>query len=262
MTPPPLRRAPALLPARLLAGCAGGGLILLLASAPAWAQFKVVGPDGRITYTDRMPADAGAGAKVQALRRDGTPVAIAGSASSASNPSNPTSATSATSATNASGNSSTAAALTAGLPFELRSVVTRFPVTIYTSTDCAPCAQGRSLLTRRGVPYTERSVTSDDDIAALLRLTGGRTVPALSVGGQALRGFQDADWHSTLDLAGYPRESRLPRGWEAAPTTPVVARSAVTASGGASPLAIDTPPEPPALPTPPATAAASTALRF
>ena len=260
---PPLRRAPDLLPASrltpllapLLARCAGGGLILLLASTPAWAQFKVVGPDGRVTYTDRMPADAGAGAKVQVLRRDGTPAAVAGSAG------NPTDATS--TATSNAGNTSATAALTAGLPFELRSVVTRFPVTLYTSSDCAPCAQGRSLLTLRGVPYTERSVTSDDDIAALLRLTGGRTVPSLSVGGQALRGYQDADWHSTLDLAGYPRESRLPRGWAAAPTTPVVARSAATAAGGSSPLTLNgLPTEPSAPPPPPADAAASASFRF
>ena len=247
--------------APLLARWAGGGLIILLASTPAWAQFKVVGPDGRVTYTDRMPADAGAGAKVQALRRDGTTAAVAGSAS---NPINATTnATNATNATSNAGNSSATAALTAGLPFELRSVVTRFPVTLYTSPDCAPCAQGRSLLTLRGVPYTERSVTSDDDIAALLRLTGGRTVPALSVGGQALRGFQDADWLSTLDLAGYPRESRLPRGWAAAPATPVVSRTAANPAGGGSPLTMNgAAAEPPTLPTPPATDAASAGLRF
>jgi hypothetical protein len=48
----------------------------------------------------------------------------------------------------------------------------------------------------------------------------------LTVGGQALRGFQEADWQGTLDLAGYPRESRLPRNFQAPAPTPLVARSA------------------------------------
>ena len=166
-------------------------LVLLLAAGASHAQYKVVGPDGRITYTDR-PVAAEPGAQVQALRRDASP---------ASN--------------------------SPLLPIELREPVARFPVTLFTSSDCPPCDSGRKLLQQRGVPYTERLVSSDDDIAALQRLSGGRTVPALSVGSQALRGFQDADWQGTLDLAGYPKESRLPRGWAPPPPTPLVARAPV-----------------------------------
>ena len=47
----------------------------------------------------------------------------------------------------------------------------------------------------------------------------------VTVGAQVLRGFVDADWQGTLDLAGYPRESKLPRGWTAGPATPLVARA-------------------------------------
>src|SRR5574337_979026 len=32
--------------------------LLATATASAWAQFKVVGPDGRVTYTDRAPSPA------------------------------------------------------------------------------------------------------------------------------------------------------------------------------------------------------------
>jgi len=28
---------------------------LLMAAGPAWALYKVVGPDGKVTYTDRPP---------------------------------------------------------------------------------------------------------------------------------------------------------------------------------------------------------------
>ena len=166
---------------------------LLLACGLALAQYKVVAPDGRITYTDRPPTQAGN--QVQPLRLGG----------GAAEP----------------------ATLALLLPAELRPLVARFPVLLYTSSDCAPCDAGRKLLVERGVPFNERTVGSDDDLAALQRLTAGRTVPALSVGAQALRGFQETDWQGTLDLAGYPRESRLPRGYQPPAATPVVARAAV-----------------------------------
>ena len=168
---------------------------LLAAATPALAQYKVVGPDGKVTYTDR-PTAADAGAQVLPLRRDGLP---------------------STGATNAG----------PPLPTELRALVARFPVTLFTSSDCSPCDTGRKLLQQRGIPYSEKLVGSEDDIAALQRLSGGRTVPALTVGGQAMRGYLESDWLATLDLAGYPRESKLPRGWQAPPPSPLVARTPV-----------------------------------
>ncbi len=203
--------------------------VVALGCSAAQAQYKVVGPDGRITYTDR-PVITEAGAQVQSLRRDSTVKAASGPAQpAAANP---------------------------ALPAELRPLVARFPVILYTSSDCAPCALGRSLLLQRGVPFNERTISSDDDIAALARLTGGRSVPAITVGGQALRGFQDLDWHGTLDLAGYPRESKLPRNYQPPPAAPAVARST------AEPITITVAPAGPApeaaLPAP----AASAGIRF
>jgi glutaredoxin len=164
--------------------------VALVATLPALAQYKVVGPDGKVTYTDR-PVPPPPGGQVQPLRAA----------------------------------AAAAAAARAPLPLELRAVADRFPVTLYTSPECPPCDSGRSLLQQRGIPYTERVVSSDDDTAALQRITNGRTVPALTVGGQALRGFLDTDWQATLDLAGYPKESKLPRGWSSGPPTPLVARA-------------------------------------
>lgn len=192
-------------------------LIALTLALPAAAQYKVVGPDGSITYTDR-PVPPAAGGQVQAMRR-ATP---------------------------------SGAANGPALPTELQAVASRFPVTLYTGADCAPCDSGRQLLQQRGIPYAERLVATNDDIAALQRLTGGRTVPALTVGGQALRGFLDTDWHGTLDLAGYPKESKLPRGWQPPPSAPVVARAAVEAASA--------PPRPPAEPS--ASPSGSAGIRF
>lgn len=155
----------------------------------ASAQYKVVGPDGKVTYTDR-PVAPPTGGQVQTMR--------AGAA---------------------------AAPAAALLPLELRNLSARFPVTLYTSPECPPCDAGRLLLQQRGIPFAERLISSEDDSAALQRITNGRTVPALTVGGQALRGFLDTDWQATLDLAGFPKESKLPRGWSAGPAVPLVARA-------------------------------------
>ena len=174
--------------------------LALGAALPAVAQYKVVGPDGKITYTDR-PVTPPTGGQVQPMR-----AAVAA-----------------------------AAAARAPLPLELRAVAERFPVTLYTSADCPPCDSGRQLLQQRGIPYAERLVNSDDDAAALQRISGGRTVPALTVGGQALRGFLDTDWQGTLDLAGYPKESKLPRTWSAGPAAPLVARAPAAPDGVSNP---------------------------
>ena len=65
---------------------------------------------------------------------------------------------------------------------------------------------------QRGVPYAEKRVSTEEDIQALERLIGGRSVPGATIGPQVLRGLNMADWVAYLDAAGYPRESRLPRG--------------------------------------------------
>lgn len=202
---------------------AGAGL-----AASALAQYKVVGPDGRITYTDRPPVNEPG--KVTAMPRGSAP---------ASGP----------------------AGADGALPFELRQLVNRYPVTLYTGANCAPCNTGRQLLQQRGVPYVERLIASEEDLGALERLSGGRTIPSLTVGAQPLRGYNATDWANYLDVAGYPRESRLPRGWQPQPATPLVAReSAAPASAPATAAAA--PPPPAATPAPAPAPGTGTTIRF
>ena len=188
-------------------------LVLACFALPGHALYKVVGPDGTVTYTDRPPPaatgrPAPVGARTEAPAGD---------------------------------------APLANLPLELRQVSTRYPVTLYTGADCAPCETGRRLLAARGVPFAERRVSSEEDAEALNRLTGGRSIPTLMIGTQALRGFADSDWHSYLDAAGYPRESRLPRGYQQPAATPLVQRQAEAAAPQERPAA----PAPAAEPAPP-----------
>jgi glutaredoxin len=200
----------------------------LLTLFPAQAMYKVVQPDGSVTYTDRPPATGNA--RVTPLGRDASSVAATGGANQGA------------------------------LPLALRQAMQRYPVTLYTSADCAPCAAGRQLLQARGVPFRERLVLTVDDAAALERLVGGRTVPALTVGNQPLRGLSQTDWTAYLDAAGYPRESQLPRNWPQQPATPLVERATPNVQAQAPAAAPAPPPATPDEATP--EPAAEAPIRF
>ncbi len=200
--------------------------------ALAWAQFKVVNADGSVTYTDRPPTIANV-----ATRNTQVAARAAASAAEASNPS-------------AVSNLNTGVQL----PTELRRVMQRYPVTLYTAAACAPCELSRQMLQQRGVPYVEKRVTSEDDAMAFERLFGGRSVPALTIGIQQLRGYSANDWGAYLDAAGYPRQSLLPRGWQVPAATPLAATpvpaSVVPSPTPALPAARNEPPTPPPDPGP------------
>lgn len=164
-----------------------------LAAASAHAQqavYRIVGPDGKVTFSDKPPANADQG------KVTGTGVGATGAASASS------------------------------LPYELRQVVGRFPVMLYTSADCAPCVSGRALLIGRGIPFNERTIGTTEDQAALTRIGGDTTLPLLTVGTQKVRGYSSEEWAQYLDLAGYPKTSALPAGYRNAPAAPLVSSQA------------------------------------
>ena len=173
------------------------GLVIGLAAAPVLAQgvYRIVGPDGRVTYSDQPPP-----ANVNAR-----PV---GSATANS-----------------------AASANAQLPFELRQVSSRYPVTLYTSADCAPCNSGRNLLNSRGVPYVEKTVNTAQDTEALKRLSGETSLPFLTIGTQQIKGYSDAEWTQFMDAAGYPKQSVLPANYRRPAPSPLVAVKAAEPAG-------------------------------
>jgi glutaredoxin len=160
-------------------------LALGFTSAASLAQYKVVGPDGKTTFTDRPPpATEGL---ITALNRRGAA---------------PTTDT--------------------AWHAELREPVARFPVTLFVTTSpCAPCDAARQLLRQRGIPFSEKTVTTQRDVEAFEKLSGGRDAPTLLLGTQVLRGLAADLWNSYLDAAGYPRESRLPADYQQAPAVPL-----------------------------------------
>lgn len=174
---------------------------LLIIALPGQAQpYKVIGPDGKVTYTDRPPVTAAPG-KVTALGSRETVAIPSGDAA---------------------------------LPLELRQAAARYPVTLYVvSGACEPCEAARQLLRQRGIPFSEKQVVSAEDGEALERLSGGRDAPTLSIGSQTLRGLASEVWSSYLDAAGYPRESRLPANYQYPPATPLTERREIAAARAA-----------------------------
>jgi hypothetical protein len=175
----------------LAAGAVGVLTLTGFAATDAGAQqiYRILGPDGRVTFSDQPPLQpAGAAATIA----KSVPLTGAGGTEAA-------------------------------LPFELRQVANRFPVSLYTGPDCAPCSVGRTMLVSRGIPFTEKSVTTKDDIDALRRLAGGSPgLPFLTIGGQQLKGYSESEWTQFLDAAGYPKTSQLPAAYVPAPATPLV----------------------------------------
>lgn len=189
-------------------------LLCAIGTAQAQAVYRIVGPDGKVTFSDKPPVDA----KQGKIATTGVGAAAANSNSS--------------------------------LPFELRQVVTKYPVVLYAAASCAPCDSGRALLTSRGVPFNERTIITNEDKAALQRQMGDTSLPYLTVGGQRIRGMSESEWTQYLDAAGYPKTSKLPAGYENATPTSLVplptgspaAKAAEKAPAAASEPAYQPPP--------------------
>lgn len=158
--------------------------------AQAQQVHRIVGPDGKVTFSDRAPSlDKAAQAP--------------------------------------SGGTTAGSSVNDTLPYELRQIANRFPVTLYTGADCEPCVSARNLLVNRGVPFTERTIGSNEDIDALKRLSGNTGLPFGTIGRQQLHGYSDTEWTQYLDAAGYPKQSKLPANYRRPAATPLTAAKPV-----------------------------------
>lgn len=168
--------------------------IAALWSTASHAQvYRIVGSDGKVAFSDKPPVT------------EGTPRVGAANSSSATG------------------------GVSAGLPYELRQVASKYPVTLYVGDNCGPCGAGRSMLTSRGIPFAEKTVSSNEDAQALQRLSGDSSLPFMTIGSQQLKGFSDSEWTQFLDAAGYPSSSTLPASYRQPAATPLVAIAAAPA---------------------------------
>lgn len=195
-------------------------LTMLVWSVGAQAQlYKWVGPDGKVNYTDTPPP-----ASVKQVEKK---------------------------AAQSGGSAYT------GLPYELAELAKSHPVTLFSGPQCSPCDSGRQLLNARGIPFTEKTVASNEDIEQLKK-AGGDSLPLVLIGRNKQVGFQKNAWDAALTAAGYPESSKLPKSFsnpkaEPAAPKPVVAAPAEKPAQDADtpPRAADTAPMPPSGNAPP-----------
>jgi glutaredoxin len=195
MAHPPLTKTP---PARLDLGWLACSLVLAACAPTVLAQgvFRVVGPDGKVTFTDRPP----------------------------SAPTGPAAASAPAATSDTTTPSGT-------VPLALRQAMARFPVVLYTGTECNACDVGRKHLNTQGVPYTEKTVTTQADADALKQLSGAQTVPYLTIGRQGMKGYNEAEWLRYLAAAGYPAKSALPVGYKNPAPSPLAPLQASANTG-------------------------------
>jgi glutaredoxin len=111
------------------------------------------------------------------------------------------------------------------LSYGIRKAKQDFPVTLYVASNCGEyCVQARALLNKRGVPFVEKNLVTKEEVDAFKTLTGGDRTPTLMVGKTPLKGFQEGQWSSELDIAGYPKI--VPYGTR--PAQPAVAKPEAT----------------------------------
>ena len=173
-------------------------LMAYLITGNAQAQmYKWVSADGKVTYSDTPPP---AGAKQLTTKASG-------------------------------GESSSIP-----LPEDLAAAVGKNPVTLYTGAACDPCNEGRTLLKQLGIPFSEKTVSSTEDLEKLKKVSGQSQLPLLVISNTKFRGFNDAEWRVALHSAGYPEKNKLPKEYRypaaepASPPPPAVKK--VTADDG------------------------------
>lgn len=153
--------------------------LLIVGSATAQQLYKWIGADGKVTYSDTPPPRSAKRAETKNISSGGT---------TAEN-----------------------------LPYEVAQAVKSSPVVLYTTTACGACDRARSFLTTRGVPFSEKTVTTPEDSDRLKRAGGDSTLPLLLVGRTRQIGFESSTWGATLSAAGYPETSKLAPDYRNAP---------------------------------------------
>jgi glutaredoxin len=163
-------------------------LLSLLIGFSAQAQmYKWAGPDGKINYSDKPP-----------------PASV----------------------TNVEIVSSSGSDKGAELPYALAQAVKKMPVTLYSANSIPVSADARTFLMQNGIPFTEKTVASNEEINKLKEISGGNQLPILFIGGTKLTGFNANEWRTTLTQAGYPESNVLPSKFHFSQPQPLVPTAA------------------------------------
>lgn len=92
------------------------------------------------------------------------------------------------------------------LSFETRRAKERFPVTLYVAENCGKgCALARDYLNKRGIPFTEKNLSTFEEIEAFKKASGGDVIPTMNISTRWLKKFSLPLWAKELDDATYPK---------------------------------------------------------
>lgn len=159
-------------------------MAMLACTMSAQAQvYKWVGPDGKVQYGDTPPPSSATRSAPEAVAAPSSPGTAAGPA----------------------------------LPYEVAEAARKNPVTLYTSSNCSPCDTGRTMLTSRGVPFREKTVSTNEDVERLREVSGDTQVPVLLIGKRKHLGYVASEWTEALTAAAYPTSSKLPASYRNPP---------------------------------------------
>ena len=139
-----------------------------------------------------------------------------------------------------------------GLPFNVAQAMRNNPVTLYTTDDCDACDKGRALLQSRGVPFSEKTVVSNDDQEVYRQAGGSNQVPMLVIGATRLAGYEPGGWHAALSAASYPTQGLLPQQYknpqaESAAPKPAAPAARTAKAPPVAPRPVETPATAPAI---------------
>lgn len=106
------------------------------------------------------------------------------------------------------------------LPYALAEAVRSNPVTLYTTSKCPVCDDARRLLSERGIPFSEKTVATSEDMEKLKQAGSDGQLPLLLVGRARLVGFESNSWNEALTAANYPATRQLPANYRAPAAEP------------------------------------------
>ncbi len=152
---------------RIAAGSIALLALLVAGNAAAQGMYRWVDKDGKVYYSDKKPDDKPKSIEQRQVRGSVVETSDAG--------------------------------------YALREAVKAYPVALYTAPECKePCADARTLLNKRGVPFKEIVVSDNKTREELIKVGGAAEVPVLLVGSSLSKGFEEGAFNAALDQAGYP----------------------------------------------------------
>lgn len=139
----------------------------------AQTLYKSIGPDGRVVYSDRPPAEGRLEKTITFENLPSSPL--------------PASAASYVEQLSRKGPSAAATVPISG-------------VVLYSATWCGFCKKAKSYLAEKGITYQDFDIDTKDGLAAFAHAGGAKGVPLLIAGGQRVQGFSAAAYDALFAI--------------------------------------------------------------